>query len=52
MVDKGGSSTNDTFASTMKRLQVLLFNRFDRHETHRRAHSCFVNSFGIRRVVF
>ena len=52
MVDKGGSSTNDTLASTMKRLQVLLFDRFDRHKTHCRAQGCFVNCFGIRRVIF
>jgi hypothetical protein len=52
MVYKGGSSTNDTFASAMKRLQVLLCNRFDWHETHGRPRCGFVNCFGIHRAIF
>ena len=51
MVDKGRSSTDDAITRAMKRLKILLFGRFDRHEAHRRAQSRFIDSFGIRRVV-
>ena len=51
MVDKGCAGTDDAIPRAVKRLKILLFSRFDRHEAHRRAHSRFINSFGIRRVV-
>ena len=51
MIDKGGSSADDSVAHAMERLQVLLFDRLDKDEAHGRTHGCLVSSFGVRRVV-
>src|ERR1700758_4590448 len=51
MIDKSCPGADDAVTRAVKRVKILLFGRFDRHEPHCWARGGFVNSFGIRRVV-
>ena len=51
MIDERSSSADNALPCTMKGLQILLLDGFDRNEPHRRTQSGFVNSLCIRRIV-